>query len=148
MTFGSYKEPWYNLADQFLSTPAILAPHDGARFLTSAQKINFAWFRFSLFLWIISVCLFLVRYKHASEDARYLGGAFSLRKDMNDKSLMLHLVLSQDNNLLLHTKNQMNKHSYNRNDDRYDCGLYEIPCKLSINKIIKHTNNQLKKNKA
>ena len=58
---------------------------------------------------------------------------------MNDISLMLNLVLSKNNNLLLHTKNQMNNHSYNRNNDRCDCSLYKIPCKLPINKIIKQT---------
>ena len=45
----------------------------GARFLTRAQNIRFSWFRSSLFLLITSFYLFLVRYKHASENARYLG---------------------------------------------------------------------------
>ena len=43
-------------------------------FPNAAQNIPFILFRSSLFLLITSFCLFLVRYKHASGDARYLGG--------------------------------------------------------------------------
>ena len=64
-------------------------PHDGASVLACAYQLKVRsqnpkdfehlfsqrlWVKFAMFLLITSFCLFLVRYKHASGDARYLGG--------------------------------------------------------------------------
>ena len=63
-------------------------PHDGASVLACAYQLKVRsqnpkdfehlfsqrlWVKFAMFLLITSFCLFLVRYKHASENARYLG---------------------------------------------------------------------------